>query len=265
MSMLQGPMTALDTGAARRYGAAWLAHRSAGMLRTRVAILLGLALAPWLTTAIYVEPVVRGVAVLLTILHAACALYLQTVPDDRRARSVARSEVAADALGCGILLGATGSIWGAALPLAVVALVLAREAGGSRLLLGASVVMLACAGATAWRGVGTTLVMAPRLVIPTMLGIETSFGNGRPAASISAPLPTLLDVDETFAGEAATPAAPVAFASTLRVDTTFRGVSAFQEPERLFVPALGLATFAICIGSGASLIGMSSKQLGVDR
>jgi hypothetical protein len=242
--LMAGTATDVDAG---------LAQRMPGMLRSRFIVLTALIVAPWLTPLVYVETTVRIVAGALLGLHLLVALYVMRRPESRWSRRLAAVAVLADAVGCGVLLGAAVHVYGAGVPLAAVVLVMAFETGGWRLVRPAFAAVLCTAAATLWKGLGTPLILSPAFLFVSTLNVETRFA-GAPAVAVKHPtLATILTVERAFGGELVE-SETLAFPTSLRVDTSFDGLPGVLTEDAVFVPALGLAILAICVGSGASLI-----------
>jgi hypothetical protein len=241
-----------------------LALRAPGTLRSRMVVLAALIATPWLTATVHIDAAVRCTAGGLLVLHLWGAWYVRHRADPLRGGVVAFAQMVADAVGCGVLIGAGDSLWGAGTPLAAVVLVIAFETARAPGMLAAAVVMLAVTAVTYWVNPGSPLILSPQPTFETTLGVDTTFGGAPAVDAVAKGLPTVLDPDPTFGGARVSPAG-ITFPTTLAVDTSFNGVSALAVPHGVFVFALGLALLSICVGSGASLISAAARPVGQPR
>jgi len=235
-------------------GEAGLADRMPGMLRSRLVVLLALIVAPWVTPLVFVETTVRVVAAVLVCVHLAATWIVTHTRSSRWARRAAVSAVAGDALGTGIILGAPATLYGAGIPLAAVVLVLAFQTGHWKLILPTATIVVGAATVTLWRGLGTPLILTPAFLFATLLNVDSSFA-GAPAVFTAPPaLSSILTMDVAY-GDERVEIAELVFPTSLQIDASFDGLPAMLTEDAVFLPALGLAIVAICVGSAASVVG----------
>jgi hypothetical protein len=238
-----------------------LAQLAPGLFRSRLVVLGAICAVPWITPLIYVESVVRLTAGVLLLGHIISSVIVRYARNRDRARWVAAGELAVDGVGCGILVGA-GGLEGAGLPVAAVVLVMAFDTGRWRALWAAAALMVVVGVATASRTLGTPLIFRPSFPFPTALRVDPSFANTPTVVGGAVPVVTILDADGAYRGRPVDAPQALSFPTTLRVDASFLGVSALGASNQLFVPAVGLAVLAICVGSGASLVAQSQGPSG---
>lgn len=241
--MSGGASSSSDRGAAL---AAWLALTAPGALVTCAVITLALVGAhrymPW----IVISPAVRQAAVALLIVHVVVTIAVVLWPGRWWTAFLFLGLLAADALLCGMLVGAEGR--GPAALLAFGVLVISLEVGGW---LGAALSVVAVSsGAVAaiWWGIGCPLVLPAALSFPTALAVETSFAGGAMLSAPVASFPTTLSVETSIVGVPG-----VTFPTGLSVETWMAGMPAFASPGELFIPVLSVVLAALCLGLTTSM------------
>jgi hypothetical protein len=232
MSAEHAQVAAGASGAAagRRRGAPWwYALTAPGMLLTRSIVALALIVTPWLTALVYVAPVARNAAAGLLLLHVCGTRFLVRHRQRAAATLVFGGVLMADALCAGVLLGADLRLRGPATPIALVVVAMSfgvQEWSGALL---CTAVTGAAAAATAWSDRIGPLIAWTQPSFSPSLSVESFFA-GAPV-SVAPGLPTVLSVE-----------------------TLFAGVPAIDRSAPLYMPALAIALFALCVGSGASLL-----------
>jgi hypothetical protein len=209
----------------------WVAVAAPGALLTCSLLAITLIAAPWLTRLAHVAPVVRLLALALLPVHLATAVLVL-----QRGKlwppMLALALLVLDAFGAGILLGADFQLRSPALAIVFVVLLMNLMAGGWLAALdGAIAIGFGTSGAML-AGASGLVAQSPTVWLPkTVLDPELVFA-GVPALGLSAPpLPT-----------------------TLHVEPYFAGVSAVTSTSQLFIPACAIALFAVCMGTGVTLL-----------
>ncbi|MFI5397231.1 MAG: hypothetical protein ACHQ9S_16960 [Candidatus Binatia bacterium] len=226
-----GEMPAAARTERREASASWAAVAAPGALLTCSVLAITLGAAPWLTRFAQVAPAVRMAALALLLMHMATAV-LVSQPGRQWAALLALAVLVLDALGAGILLGADLQPRSPVLVMAFVVLLMNMMVGGWLAVLdGVIAVGFGTSGAMLG-GVTGLLTRSPTVWLPrTVLDVELLFA-GVPAVGLSAPpLPTTLSVEPQFAG-----------------------VPAVTSTSELFMPALAAALFAVCVGTGVTLL-----------
>lgn len=216
---------ALNLGGRRAAGAAWVALTAPGALVSCATLTLALLVVPRVTPLVVVAPVAQHVAALLLLLHAAVTGVLVLRPGGSLALLFVALLVA-DAVLCGVLLGAQRH--GPASLLTCAVLVISLEVGGGGAAAVCAIAAAVAALAAAGWGSDAAVFVPAAMSFPTTLAVETSFAGAVVVAPVTS-LPT-----------------------TLSVETWMGGVPAFASWEELFVPTLALVLAALCLGLATS-------------
>jgi hypothetical protein len=222
---------ALRPGAGER-GAlrAWLVLVAPGLLVTRGGILLAVIAAPLLTASVRVALVARVTAAGLLLAQVASTRLLLRRRGPR-SEGVFVTFLAIDVLLAGVLLAAEGRLWGAGVPIAVVALAMSFEVAGWASAGVGALLLSAGFAATRWFEIGAPLVWPDALMFGTTLSVETS-----------------------YAGLPVVEAAVRSFPTALHVETSFGGTSGLGWTATLLLPVWAIALAALSIGVAVNVV-----------
>ena len=209
---------------------AWLVLVAPGMLVTRGVIALAFIAAPWLTSVVHVAVVARAVAAALLLAQVASTAMVLSRPGCW-SMGVFTTLLAIDFLLCGILLSTDRQLWGAGVPIAVVALAMSFEVAGWLSVVVAIVLMGAGFAAAVGLDIGTPLLWPDTLMFGTVLSVETSF-------------PGVPTVEATVRS----------FPTALHVETSFGGASGLGWTPPLLVPVLAILLAALGIGGVVNVV-----------
>jgi len=235
---------------------AWLGVTAPGMLITRGLVLGGMIVIPRWTSSVYVAPRTQLIAAVLLALHATGAVLLMRNAVSLRLRVVVGiAGCAADAVACGLIIGADGQLRGPGGALAAVVVGLNVAARGWRGLV-LSALALTAGAATAIQGSISPVVAAvPRLSFATILSVDIAYYGAPAVRAASMPTTTTLSVETAFPGAPRQSAEPASFPTTLSVETALGGSAApANVRSALFLPVLAGGMAALCVGAACNLM-----------
>ncbi|HXQ21717.1 MAG TPA: hypothetical protein VN812_08585 [Candidatus Acidoferrales bacterium] len=224
-------MIAAEREIQRAAAASWLALTAPGMLLTQAAAALALMVMPWVTTLVYVAPVVRAVAAGLLIAHCATTVLMLSSPRWWPFAVTYVVLLVLEAFLAGILVSGSAQPRGAAAPVVLLALAVSLCGGGWRTALTAALASAAGVTLGLWHHFTGPLLAGPAFSFPTILSIETAFAGVNPIVP-----------------------AVVSFPGALSVETFLAGVPFQASTAPLFMPALTIVLAALVVGLGANML-----------
>ena len=230
-----------DRVRAARNAAAWMALAGPGMLVSSGVVTLVLVGMPWLTTAVYIAPVVRQTATALLVAQTTVSGLLLWQPQWAWLGHTFRLLLSVAAVACGVLMGADPQLLSPAGPIAVIVLAMGFEADGWRGLARGAFCAAVAATFAPWCGAVRPLLLVPAPSFRSALSVDTTFAG-------------VHLFGEPFVGlVGASGGGGVTFPTTLSVETFFGNVPVLGTSRTLFAPALVVVVCALWAGMVVNL------------
>lgn len=246
----------------REAAAAWLALTAPGSVLARCLFTLALLILPTVSAMFYVATAIRIAAGMLLLVQISTTVVVVRRPAYWPAALAWLVGLLADAVLCGILIGADPQ-WsgpGVALVPIILAISFAAQGGGAMLRACAALGLGAAIAFASGMGPSVLLLSSVPPAQRTVLSVETHFVGHHATGAPREAFTSQLSVETSFAGRSVQWSVPPAFPISLEVETSFAGVPVFGSSAALFLPVLAVFFVALCVGTFINLLRIGKSR-----